>query len=98
MDKLDLLLQKNPISVPVKEQLAQNTMEAMIQVRRVRLAKRMLVGLVAITTLLLIVKWLNNDLLYFIELAMYKIGFIKSQSTLYFEAFFESLPKQQIIT
>src|SRR5438874_2697527 len=98
MDAFDKLLQEHPMTIPVRKSLAADTMTTIVQIKRIRLARRMLSGLLVIATLLLIVKWLNNDLLYLVQLSIYKFSFIKTQSSLYMAALLESLPKQQMIT
>ena len=98
MDKLDTLLQKNPIAIPVRKGLADDTLEVVIQVKRARLAQSVLLGVFIAALLILIAKWLSNDLIYLIKLIFYKYTLIRSQSFLYLEALIESLPKTQLLT
>jgi hypothetical protein len=96
MDKLDTLLQQNPPKILVRKNLTTDTLAAVIQIKRVRLARRMLVGLLVIAVILLLAKWWDNDLGYFLQLALYKFSFIKNQSSIYLAALIESLPKQHL--
>lgn len=95
MDKLDILLHKQPITVPTRENLTRDTLVSIKQIKRIRFARRMMLGVLAIMSILFIAKWLNNDLVYLLQLVLTKFTFIKIQSGLYIAAFVESLPKQQ---
>src|SRR5256885_6717722 len=98
MDKFDILLQKHPLSVPVRDRLARDTLETIVQVKRARLARRMLIIVFAIIVLLLITKWLSNDIFYLMQLLFYKFTVVKSQSALYLAALLESFPKLHLLT
>lgn len=98
MDKFDLLLQKHPISTPVRKTLTQDTIEKMKQVKLTRFARRLLAGLFVISLCFLIGKWINNDIAYLIQLFISKFALIKNQSTLYWSALFESFPKEQLFS
>ncbi len=98
MDKFDRLLQENPVIVPLRKGLANDSLEMITQTKRIRMAQRIVAVLFVISSILLIAKWLNNDLDYLIKLVFYKYTFVRSQSFLYLEALVESLPKVQLFT
>jgi hypothetical protein len=96
MDKFDLVLQKSAINIAPREHLTGDTMNALQQVKRARSARRVLLAAVIIAFVLLIAKWLNNELVYLIILAFNKFSLVRSQSFLYLQVLFESLPKPQL--
>jgi hypothetical protein len=96
MDKFDQLLQKSAMHVAPRENLVSDTMSALKKVKQARFARGMIFAVVIVAIVLLIAKWINNDLLYLVKLTFTKYSLVRSQIWLYLQALFESLPKQQL--
>ena len=96
MDNLDKQLFANPIKTSVRKTITDDTLDAMIQVKRARLIQRIITVGFIVMALLFILKWLSNDIFYLSQLLFNKFTLIKMQSNLYLAAVLESLPKQQL--
>src|SRR4051812_29625625 len=98
MNKIDNLLKSRGPVVPLRHDLAAQTLMLVGEARRIRRIKRLLAGLLALTAALLIAKWLQNDVLYLMQLAITKFHLVRAQSGLYLGAAWEALPKAQAAT
>ncbi len=95
MDNLDKLLQKNELKAKARESLTEDTLILISEIKSVKTIQKKLAFTFFVLVFIFITKWLSNDILFLINLAITKYTFVRSQMFLYFEALLESIPRFQ---
>lgn len=98
LTNIDTLLKTSAPRVPLRPNLAAQTLALALQARRVQRIKRLQAALMGLAAVLLAAKWHENDVYFLVQLVATKFEIVRSQSSLYWGAAWESLPKAQVAT
>jgi hypothetical protein len=98
MDKFDQFIAHHPKEIIARKELITATMDGIVRLQRIRAYTRIAKIIFMLAGVVFAIQWLQNDLLYLLQLPLNKFTFIKSQGGLYIQALIESLPKSQLLT